>query len=332
MIPKPPNLFHFATSELSQDAFIAWLISWADPKYSAVNNALHLTAIELLDALFGKIQHSKPKSYDSVKVDLQFRHIDVLVTINDSIPLIIEDKTFTSDHSDQLSKYVKVAQVKFPEFAQKPVPAIYFKIADQSNYESAYKAGYKDFCRSDFLKVLESGIERGVTSDVFRDYLAHLWRLDQEVESFKTIPVKDWKSPWNGWVGFFKLLQKEMKTGEWGYVPNVKGGFMGFWWYRGEEDHRYLQLEEKRLCFKIEVQEQDLQRSEWEKWNAQLTRAPNVPDIGLIRPRRSNGRWMTVAVVENYLQEDSTGLLDTKATIALLKTAEEVMNAAGALP
>jgi hypothetical protein len=25
-----PNLFNYATSELSQDAFICWLIAWAD--------------------------------------------------------------------------------------------------------------------------------------------------------------------------------------------------------------------------------------------------------------------------------------------------------------
>jgi len=31
MTPTTPNLFRFATSELSQDAFICWLASWADP-------------------------------------------------------------------------------------------------------------------------------------------------------------------------------------------------------------------------------------------------------------------------------------------------------------
>ena len=30
---KTPNLFDFATSELSHDAFIAWLLSWADPAF-----------------------------------------------------------------------------------------------------------------------------------------------------------------------------------------------------------------------------------------------------------------------------------------------------------
>lgn len=28
-----PNLFDYATSELSQDAFLSWIINWADKKY-----------------------------------------------------------------------------------------------------------------------------------------------------------------------------------------------------------------------------------------------------------------------------------------------------------
>jgi hypothetical protein len=41
---QPPNLFDFATSELSQDAFICWLASWADPSYRDDDEALHATA------------------------------------------------------------------------------------------------------------------------------------------------------------------------------------------------------------------------------------------------------------------------------------------------
>lgn len=26
-----PNLFHYASSELSQDAFLLWLLEWANP-------------------------------------------------------------------------------------------------------------------------------------------------------------------------------------------------------------------------------------------------------------------------------------------------------------
>ncbi|NEX23727.1 hypothetical protein G3480_26250 [Thiorhodococcus mannitoliphagus] len=43
-----PNLFAFATSELSQDAFLAWLLSWADPKYAAFDPPVHQCAARLV--------------------------------------------------------------------------------------------------------------------------------------------------------------------------------------------------------------------------------------------------------------------------------------------
>jgi hypothetical protein len=36
-----PNLFDYATSELSQDAFVCWLAAWADPGCRAANEPLH---------------------------------------------------------------------------------------------------------------------------------------------------------------------------------------------------------------------------------------------------------------------------------------------------
>ena len=39
-----PNLFNYATSELSQDAFLLWLLEWANPSNSEYDPELHLTA------------------------------------------------------------------------------------------------------------------------------------------------------------------------------------------------------------------------------------------------------------------------------------------------
>jgi hypothetical protein len=44
-----PNLFDFATRELSQDAFICWLASWANPAFKEQNETLHATATAFLN-------------------------------------------------------------------------------------------------------------------------------------------------------------------------------------------------------------------------------------------------------------------------------------------
>ena len=38
--PKQPNLFDFATKELSQDAMICWLIRWADFRFANTDREL----------------------------------------------------------------------------------------------------------------------------------------------------------------------------------------------------------------------------------------------------------------------------------------------------
>ena len=44
--------------------------------------------------------------------------------------------------------------------------------------------------------------------------------------------------------------------GEWAYVSNPRGGFIGFWWHWKTDANckQYIQLEHEKLCFKIEVE------------------------------------------------------------------------------
>jgi hypothetical protein len=63
-----PNLFAFATSELSQDAFICWLASWADPSCRELNGPLHATATAFLDRLLKVGRGPTVEGYRSIKV------------------------------------------------------------------------------------------------------------------------------------------------------------------------------------------------------------------------------------------------------------------------
>lgn len=49
-----PNIFEIATSELSQDALITWLLQWADNKYSQINKNLHFCAVKFVRSLIGE--------------------------------------------------------------------------------------------------------------------------------------------------------------------------------------------------------------------------------------------------------------------------------------
>jgi hypothetical protein len=49
-----PNIFSFATSELSQDAFPCWFLSWANKNYVTTDKDLHQCALAFITKIFDK--------------------------------------------------------------------------------------------------------------------------------------------------------------------------------------------------------------------------------------------------------------------------------------
>jgi hypothetical protein len=314
-----PNLFSFATSELSQDAMICWLAAWADPAYRAADDALHATATHFIDKLLERGGLQRPASYHSVRVHRPFHDIDVLLVLNGDTAVLIEDKTDTKEHSDQLPRYKEVVrrELKFPD---ERIAALYLKTGDQGNYGSVEQAGYRRVSRRDILDILAQGMRAGVKNDIFVDFQRYLQGVEASVESYRTESLDDWNLDWNRWKGFFLALQDRLDEGDWDYVPNPGGGFMGFWWHRRGD--RYLQLENDKLCFKIEVFDKAQQKTKWLEWNDALMKRNGAREIRIKRPVRRPGRWMTVAVLEgDYRKPNGEGLLDLDGTVDVLQRA-----------
>src|SRR5215218_8237195 len=99
-----PNLFDFATSELSQDAALCWLLSWADVSNKEACAPLHKTGLGLLGLIYSKFDTSAPRD-PRVEVAKQIGGIDILCLVDGKTAVIIEDKVGTTQHSDQLARY-----------------------------------------------------------------------------------------------------------------------------------------------------------------------------------------------------------------------------------
>ena len=97
------NIFNYATKELSQDAFLCWSINWLNETPS---HPLYPYGKAMLDMF---LADKKSSSYSDVEVRTQYEKIDVLVLFKDDIgnahALIIEDKTNTSEHGNQMLRY-----------------------------------------------------------------------------------------------------------------------------------------------------------------------------------------------------------------------------------
>ena len=100
------NLFAFATSELSQDAFFCWAL---DCLNLDEDSPLYGLGRSFWSLLSGRKNDDLPK-IKGVVIRRQFKHMDVLalVVYSDGTvdALVIEDKVYTSEHDDQIQKYL----------------------------------------------------------------------------------------------------------------------------------------------------------------------------------------------------------------------------------
>ena len=247
-----PNLFAYATSELSQDAFLAWFIEWADQSYDNVDSNLHSCAVKFVKKLIDK---GDGYSIDKIEVGRQWNHVDVWAKVNDQLFVAIEDKTNTSEHSNQLERYKEMIEEDDKLKGLEPV-LVYFKMTEQSNFSVVEKADYRVFSRKDMIPILreyDDNTADGGRNNILVDYYRNLLELDQQIDSFRTLKVDDWH--YHSWAGFYSSLQKEFEGG-WGYVHNPSGGFVGYWWdwrYGKLESggfEYYLQLEQDKLVIK----------------------------------------------------------------------------------
>lgn len=124
-----PNLFDFATKELSQDAFLLWLISWAHPLCTE-DTELHVAAIRFIKFLVGKSGRKCP-DIEKLNVYKQWEKIDVSFTVNDQLYVIIEDKTSSGTHGKQLEEYKRKATRWCGDNGYELI-CIYFKTGNES--------------------------------------------------------------------------------------------------------------------------------------------------------------------------------------------------------
>ena len=215
---------------------------------------------------------------------------------------------------------------------------VFLKTGNQSLYKDRHverESRYKLFGRRDFLDVL-----RQYPGDhpIVTDFRERLRRLETAFTGYRhwtrTDDRREWS--WSAWEGFFRCLE-DCLDADWEYVPNPRGGFLGFWWHwvnTKAGDWLYLQLEIKpedpekqKLCFKVERGD-DGGREARDNYHQAILAAG---DGKVIRPARMRvGRTMTVGVWEgDWLVFNAAARLDMHRTVDNLRKAERIVEAAG---
>ncbi len=343
------NLFEIATSELSQDAFLAWLLSWSSPQYS--NEPMYSLGKNFLDFLLSRKSNFQDVKIKTISVHRQYARMDVLCKINEDASsgkcdavIVIEDKRGSSVHGDQLERYKETALR-----LSNRVYCFYIQTLDESQtyYSEIESKGYSVVLRKDLLDFFEANsvLINDLNNEILNDYVDYLKNLEADALSYLTRPCIDGDDQWtwNAWQGFYRELQQQLMQKDpdasWSYVANPSGGFLGIWWHfmslKQNNGHRlYLQLEMERLCFKIESNTPEEARmvmfqlrdgliEAGEKSSALTERNLKVKSPNRLRA----GTWTTVAIIDNYRAlKNGEKIIDLGNTITNLKIIQNFLD------
>lgn len=306
-----PNLFHFATSELSQDAFICWLASCADA--SVEDDELRDAGARFLSALLAT-QNLPLPSIPSIRVYRQLDRIDVVVEIDESIIVLIEDKVGTAEHSGQLTRYTAAARARFPN--HKVVP-IYVQTYIQPGYGSVRAVGFSVLTRRDLIDLLPLAPADSILSQ-FRE---HLEMLDQDYESYRF--GRAWS--FHAWERYMEVIACSLEQCGWSYVSNASGGFLAAYWGWTESSfgELYLQISQEKLSLRI-VPSVETTQAEIDAlyWKAREYGQWTV--VNARRPRK--GRSQNLVFLElDHRRFDEEGNILLEETVSSLRVKTEKM-------
>ena len=190
------NLFEYATKELSQDAFLMWLIS----NYNYEDQEVRSASLSLLKEL------GLPSDLDSLEVEAQWHKVDIAVFLHangEDFALLIEDKINSMEHDKQLERYESILHKNRPDISDKNIKRLYYKLGKITDEEA--KACGSDWEQWDYRKIA-SFFSSFAGSDnlILKQYAEHTLRIYDEY-SRTSIPSSQSSEIYSNaaWDGFF---------------------------------------------------------------------------------------------------------------------------------
>lgn len=225
------NIFRFAKSELSQDAFISYCLNFYNTKDIILKNL----SIELINMFLKDVNNVDFEKEKKILIYQQEKNIDVLVILpKNNVAIIIEDKIETSEHNDQISTYKEII-LKLAEIDNRlgisesvNIITVYFKtgfINDYDIYIQNKNSVNTLVERKNFLEILEKYINYDT---IIKSYYNYMNEYDNN-ESRSTFVQKEIIdengneiSHWNWNIAQSSVCQQKLMRD---IFPNEEGQF-----------------------------------------------------------------------------------------------------------
>lgn len=315
-----PNLFQYATSELSQDAFLCWLAKWGNINSEHLDRKMHLVGKQFIEHLLGAEIDHIPKPY-AIKVHRQYKNIDILLEINEKYLILIEDKVHSNEHSDQLARYYNLL-INEPEFKNHNVISkVFLKTGEQQDYTKEIAEGYKLVTRQDLLTILNKGVEDGITNNILIDFTNYLNTIETEYSSWNTKKLVDFPIwPQMTCFGLYSVLTKHLESCKYSSVSNAQGGFACFtfgWTPLHFGSYLYAQIDQNfDVYLRIGCWDGSISPDKISNYRSRLIRClegETFLDFEIARSRK--GKSMRVFKFSKCLISSDDGTIDIKKSL-----------------
>lgn len=344
-----PNIFEFATKELSQDAFLCYLLEFSKEENKNYKDEYIFSNFFLKNILN---KFSLDIEIKKLEIKKQYSNIDILLILNDEYYIIIEDKTFTSERKGQITSYKdklkKILKDKQIVFDEEKIYGLYFKIGDEclqgiEEKEKIKGMKIKSLLRKEIINIFENYSGDNI---IFNDYISYVKGIQERTENFAKADLRKDMFTWGEINGFYNALDLEFKnlkekkilpkqiTTSWYYVANQNGGFMC---YNFENAFNRLNFEKYGYYMQIEARGRNRDESRGEDYFEKDLRFPvkvwsdekNIDILykgfeilkkekyfsdGIRPPRFSKGRWMTQLIITDYIALNENGTINISET------------------
>lgn len=321
---NPPNLFHFAIGEPSQDAFLAWMLAWADSRWKNLDPDLHHLGVRFVSALLA-LHDKKSFVNGSLTVRVERQTSDVVAEINNAFVVVIADKT----HGQQVNhEAIEFLQGKYPN---REILPVYTETGDDTSYFVFH--GFKPLFRAQLIALLHEDERVLSRNRIVDDFRLFLEREETDVQAWRYRSVTEWTRQHTPWIGFFQALQVEFAELSWRYVPNADGGLIGAWWKRRPWEsfpgaQLYLQISQGPLQFRASgLEDTDACALICQEAAVQLRRMASLHNLEITKTRLHRGETTVIAQIERefWIVVRSDGLIDLTSTLNNLRSAASIL-------
>ncbi|MGK2877851.1 MAG: hypothetical protein ACSLFF_04670 [Solirubrobacterales bacterium] len=228
-----PNYFDFGRAEICQDAFIAWLASWADRRFEHRNPELHALGCEFV-ATLARLSGKVAPLPAEIRVECQREWLDVVIEVGDEMLIIVEDKVAGVGRKRQLDKHAFRAYgwKNRRSEAWREICMVYVK---------TYRGAPPGVLENPLWSVIDREALLGLLppdhpSDLVREFRERLEVIDLESRDSFAVPVRSWSKE-RGWDRFESFVENELEklgaTDEWRELQRENTPHLWVWPRRG---------------------------------------------------------------------------------------------------